>query len=99
MSLNSREVCSLPFPPGKRRALTQLLTLTSYLRLIALSLFCRQSPAEIKTLAQYKDSRVLANTAISVEGWDVTQVAPPLALMDGFRMIQAVVLLLVPCVP
>lgn len=41
----------------------------------------------------------VVNPATSVEGLDVTQVAPLLILMDGFRMIQDVGFLLVPCVP
>lgn len=36
---------------------------------------------------------------ISEEGWDVTQVAPPPALTDGFITTQAAVLLSVPRVP
>lgn len=58
-----------------------------------------ESPAETETLAREKVCRVPVKPAISAKGWDVTQVAPPLALIDGFTRIQAAVFPWVPCVP
>ena len=82
MGLISQKLCSLPYPPKKCRALlTQLLTWT-YSGLIEQShCVCK---AETKTLARGKDCIMSVKPAVSVEGWDVTQVAPPLALISSW---------------
>lgn len=99
VDLISHELCSLPYPPRKEQTPPSSAADMDLFGADWTKLSYLQSPAETKTLAGGKDGRVSVKTAVSAEGWDVTQVAPPLALIDGFIRIQAAVFPWVSCVP